>query len=221
MEPVNYIEFLPKPALLAIVKAMDIKDLARLSQTRMRSYLSEEYVLEQLSLVNGLPITKDLNQFFQYSQMEPADLLVLSAENGDSRVIESILSRSLLPLTYASKALGKAASRGDIDLLERLFKEFEAFGLIFPDPIFYNEGLVRAAEAGHLKIVEMFLDLGANKANVAMAMAAQNGHIDIVQYMLDYGAMDYDWAFTEARDAGHKDIADLLSSYGAYDWLEI
>ena len=48
-----------------------------------------------------------------------------------------------------------------------------------------------AALNGHLNIVELMLEKGADDFNEAMAMAAISGQVHIVRLMLDCGADDY------------------------------
>ena len=45
-----------------------------------------------------------------------------------------------------------------------------------------------AAGRGHIKIVHLMIDHGANDFNEAMARAAEGGHIDVVHLLIDHGA---------------------------------
>ena len=84
-----------------------------------------------------------------------------------------------------------------------------------------------AAESGHLDIVKLLLDCGANvnsRGNfdrAALHLAAESGHLDIVKLLLDCGANvnsrgNFDrTALHLAAESGHLDVVQLLLERGA------
>lgn len=70
----------------------------------------------------------------------------------------------------------------------------EACGICDVDKIMYlnkidktqlNNGLLKAAKAGHYIIVKLLVESGANNLASAFQLAVANGHLDIVEYFLD------------------------------------
>lgn len=99
-------------------------------------------------------------------------------------------------------------------------------------PVRFNMALYFASSEGHLEIVEMLLDKGANvnymnyTDKTPLITASINGHLDIVQVLLDYGAdvnltRSYDrrynhrlTALSFALERGHLDIVKTLHDKG-------
>ena len=88
-------------------------------------------------------------------------------------------------------------------------------------------GILEAARNGHLAIVQLLLDAGADKevarqdGATALHVAAQNGHLDVVRLLLEAGA-DKDVArqngatvLQTAAYNGHSDVVRLLLEGGA------
>ena len=67
-----------------------------------------------------------------------------------------------------------------------------------------------AALNGHLNIVELMLEKGADDFNEAMAMAAISGQVHIVRLMLDCGADDFNETKQTAASQGHLNIVKLI-----------
>lgn len=84
----------------------------------------------------------------------------------------------------------------------------------------FNDVLARAAEGGHQKIVDQFLQLGATNYNRALKMAALEGHSEIVNQMLKLGATNYNEALMAAVIGGHGDIAIQMLQLGATDYKQ-
>ena len=51
--------------------------------------------------------------------------------------------------------------------------------------------MAHAAANGHLNIVKLMFEKGADDYNEAMGEAALNGHLNIVELMLEKGADDF------------------------------
>ena len=84
----------------------------------------------------------------------------------------------------------------------------------------YNWAMAYAAEGGHIEIVKLMLEKGANNYNLSMENAAYGGHMEIVKLMLEKGANDYNRAMEAAALSGHMEIVRLMLEKGAnyYDW---
>ena len=83
----------------------------------------------------------------------------------------------------------------------------------------FNQAMKYASKGGHIDIVQLMLDKGANDFNEAMEWAAIGGHIDIVQLMLDKGANDdFEWTLIYAAKGGHIDIVQLMLDKGSNDF---
>ena len=84
----------------------------------------------------------------------------------------------------------------------------------------YNTAMYYASESGHIEIVRLMLEKGANSYNLAMAYAARGGHIEIVRLMLENGANDYNWAMAKAAYGGHIEIVRLMLDLNADNYNE-
>ncbi len=80
--------------------------------------------------------------------------------------------------------------------------------------------MINASRYGHMEIVELMLDKGADNYDEAMANAASGGHMEIVELMLRLGATDYNWAMTAAASGGHMEIVQLMLQKGATNYDE-
>ena len=89
-----------------------------------------------------------------------------------------------------------------------------------------GEGLVLAVKEGHLEVVRLLLEAGADKdaantdGSTALFFAAQNGHLEVVRLLLEAGA-DKDAADTDgwtalhiAAQEGHLEVVRLLLEAG-------
>ncbi len=97
-----------------------------------------------------------------------------------------------------------------------------------------NMAMVFAALGGHMKIIELMLDLGADDYNRAMAFAAKGGRMDIVNFFLNKGviiddltldaprahfrAYDYNRAMVSAAGEGRMDIVQFMIEKGANNY---
>lgn len=72
-----------------------------------------------------------------------------------------------------------------------------------------------AAGYGHINIVKLMLDLGANNYNKAIIEAAYYGWGDIVKLMLEKGANNYDTALSYAIKGDDFDVICMLLQKGA------
>jgi len=88
---------------------------------------------------------------------------------------------------------------------------------------YYNDtALIYASENGHIEIVEVLLDNGAdvnaynNYGDTALINASEKGYEEVVDMLLDNGAdvnaknKDGETALMMARENGHKEVVDML-----------
>ena len=126
-------------------------------------------------------------------------------------------------------ALLKASSDGNIEEVKDLLSEERNFYRAKVDArTYYNDtALIYASENGHIEIVEVLLDNGAdvnaynNYGNTALMMASENGHIEIVEMLLKKGAdldaknNDGETALKTASEKGHEEVVEMLLDNGA------
>ena len=92
--------------------------------------------------------------------------------------------------------------------------------LIVDEPTNYNKIMYSAALGGHIEIVKLMLEKGANNYNWAMECTAIGDHMEIERLMLEKGANDYNWAMKNAASGGHMDIVKLMIEKGANNYNE-
>ena len=107
-------------------------------------------------------------------------------------------------------ALEKASMIHDMQLID-----------LFINKNYIRYGLLGAATGGHLDIVKLMLEKGANDYNGAFRGAVQYGHIDVVKLMLEKGANNYKYAISRAAEGGYIDIVKLMLEKGAYMYHEL
>jgi ankyrin repeat protein len=129
-------------------------------------------------------------------------------------------------LLQVCPSLLKAAKSGDVNIAKVLFKCSSSDSCNDNDQ-YRSTPLTYAAIYGHMEVVRMLLEEGANiertdgSVYTALHQAVWNGHLDVCRLLLDWGAkVD---ALNKARNtpliwaawAGHLSIAKLLVERGA------
>ncbi|KAH7069282.1 ankyrin repeat-containing domain protein [Paraphoma chrysanthemicola] len=74
--------------------------------------------------------------------------------------------------------------------------------------------LIEACTQGHLGVVELLLEWGADVSAPALEIAAQHGHTDIVKILLSHGA-EIGEAVHKAAAKGYRNILQILLDHGA------
>jgi ankyrin repeat protein len=123
-------------------------------------------------------------------------------------------------LLILKMSLIKAVSENDLNLVIQLLE----YGL--PESYNLNDLLIDASKYGHIEIVKLLLEKGANinhkncKNYTALIQASYNGHIEIVKLLLEKGANISEkthYASTEiifASVMGHHEIVKILLNVG-------
>jgi ankyrin repeat protein len=72
--------------------------------------------------------------------------------------------------------------------------------------------LRRAAENGHLDVVEFLVDNGAKDFNGSLWSASRGGNLEVVKFLADKGGenLDFDEALSFAASHGHLEVVDFL-----------
>ena len=78
-----------------------------------------------------------------------------------------------------------------------------------------NDILIQACEDGHIAIARYALDNGADVHGRALYLASMNGHVEIVKLLLEYGAnvRACGDALYWARENGHAEVVKILKQY--------
>ena len=141
--------------------------------------------------------------------------------------------------------LRKASTEGNIIILNSILQpdKIKEYNLLKYD---FNDCMMAAAANGHVNIVQIFINLGADfiypstriavkyqkinvvkflisklnkhNCNYLMVYAARKGYKDIVQLLAGTYATDYDFAMIQAASRGHKDIVQILINLGATNY---
>ena len=82
----------------------------------------------------------------------------------------------------------------------------------------WNDGLFEACRGGHLNIVNLMIEKGADNWNHGLRGACQNGHLNIINYMIDKGAYSWNYGLYGACLGGHLNIVNLMIEKGADAW---
>jgi ankyrin repeat protein len=111
-----------------------------------------------------------------------------------------------------NECMSYAASRGYHDVVDIVLLMFEKGG---QRNIGWNLAMCNAARGGHMNIVQLMIEKGANWWNWTLYKAARGGHMDIVQLMIEKGADHCNEAMVAAARCGHIDIVQLMIDKGA------
>lgn len=106
-----------------------------------------------------------------------------------------------------------ASDCGHIDIVNLLLEKFTV-----DDKEYYNQPMRHAAMNGHINIVKLMLDLGADNYNQVMYASTERNTeqgINIVKLMLDSGADNYNEVMVGAVYIGNIHIVRLMLERGA------
>lgn len=124
----------------------------------------------------------------------------------DRKMIEGLLATGANINAGKGVVLVWAATYGKLEILKYLIKCKISF-------FWGNFSLVKAAEKGHLEVVEFLLEQGANINALnkgALKRAIANGHFKVVTYLLEKGADLSGEEVEIAIKSGHLEIVKYL-----------
>ncbi len=84
--------------------------------------------------------------------------------------------------------------------------------------LYWNWGLWGASKGGHINIINLMIEKGADHLNGGLYDACFGGHIDIVELMIKKGANQWDGGLRRACSGSHIDIVKLMIEKGADHW---
>ncbi len=82
----------------------------------------------------------------------------------------------------------------------------------------WNWGLYNACMGGNLNIVNLMIKMGANDWNLGLTGASKGGNLNLVNLMIERGANDWEWSLKSACEGGNLNVVNLLIKMGAKDW---
>jgi hypothetical protein len=91
--------------------------------------------------------------------------------------------------------------------------EDDEYLIMTPKQIDFNPKMDTAARGGHLDIVKLMIEKGANDFNRAIVLAAGGGHLDIVKLMIEKGATNFRDTVSAAAFNRQQDVLDYLDDY--------
>ncbi|MEW6544328.1 MAG: ankyrin repeat domain-containing protein [Nitrospirota bacterium] len=160
-----------------------------------------------------------------------ASALYNAVERGDMQGVQTLLDQGAgKDKDDAAEAFVHAAGAGNLQIVDLFLKRGVDPNVPYRSFNYASYPLERAASRGHLEVVRMLLDHGAQVNNVdspfhftALTLAASAGNTEVVKLLLDRGA---DVAIPDAwgtpilwwavHDAGNADVVQLLLEHGAY-----
>jgi len=112
-------------------------------------------------------------------------------------------------------ALDKAIVMGFLEGVKKALPRFAA------NQHWYDYGIRRAAENGHVDIVKYFMEEGADNTDVALNIAFIKGHLEVFEYLLEQGADIKTIPSTRfdvyLRPAKKEKFRELFKKYGGID----
>lgn len=126
----------------------------------------------------------------------PYSALIPAIEKGNAEICSLLLEGDSLPI---KEGLRVAARIGHTQIFQMLcaHKQFDT-GLVLATDAKGNTPLVEAARHGHIHIVELLLQQRVfNKESRALAAAKKNKHHNVVKLLREHGAVDYWFAELE------------------------
>lgn len=164
------------------------------------------------------------------------DVLIRSSRNGHLNIVKYVIEKRKIDQEDISLAVNEAINNEHFNVVHYLsthpevnleidyaiflgrasqFNKYRTTRYVLDNHKFtpqqLNESLSIASAHGHLNIVELLLDEGADDINLALRHAAEGGHLDLVKYLVERGAIDYQGAISAAEMPGYQDVIDYLN----------
>lgn len=134
--------------------------------------------------------------------------------SGNDEVVRSFIAEGIY---CGNRALFFATQGGHISTINLITKATEY------ESISWNAGLAGACSGGHLEIIKMMLDKGADDLIAGFQYASGSGNIDAVRFLTEKNdgilTMDcWNYSLANACGTGSLDIINFLISKGATAW---
>lgn len=235
----------PNNTLVVAVKIMQ-QTILVLSDS-LGSNLLANKINEEVNLVLLLPSPPQslpyycINHWLKWKK-SGAEKFLLALELGFEDYVFWNLKEELSASYYAKLKQLSVASRGGSRKLVNLFCEF-----IDTNKAARNHGFYNACVGGHMEIVKMMIDKGADawnwgiegacvggnieiveliiskngpilNWNFALTGACYNGNIELIELMITKGGRDWDYGLAGACDGGHIEIVKIMIDKGAKDF---
>ena len=220
-----------------IANTDDIGELFNaLSTAKISSRPKKDVILKAISDSHGLPYADTLEKVKVYSEMSPEFMIRLAANNGDIRVVTSVVDS--LDVNTLSETLEDALNYAVMDALTNGHKD--VFDKLLPVTEGNNlQRLHWAARGGNAELVSQFVEvnggLDRELLGIIISMAAEEGHVDLMKQYINllyspYGSKRgigrmilttrtnqdiFDYAIKIAARNGQKDIVKYLISVSA------
>ena len=160
--------------------------------------LAIERIVHDLSSFNGLTPTALAMVHNYIRTLKIHELTEIIVDTGNWEILE-VEGAEKLSKTHMLEIAGR---RGNIDMINELAVDID----------YINMAMIYAATGGHMDIVMLMLERGAEDYHGAMAGAYRGGHIDIIRLMLDRGTDDYDRTIDGDDRRYYIDIVRLIKN---------
>ncbi len=168
-------------------------------------------IIYRASIYGHLDILEHiLNLGVPVKKFEPA--VMKSIENRHLHIIKFLADIGVDFEEKSHEMLCIASENGDYDTTKYILDNYPKCSCDFP--------LRCASDMGHLHIVKLLIDNGANihsNDDAALQYAARGGHLDVVKFLVENGAnihANSDYAFRTACDSGYISMIEYLVDIG-------
>ena len=117
-----------------------------------------------------------------------------------------------------SELLEKYCKHNNVIKIRKLIKKSIKTDLEIKMNLNWNYGLDGACEGGHIDIIRVMIEKGADHWDWALFGASKGGHIDIVKFVIEKGTCNWDWGLEGACIGGYMNIVKLMIEKGCNDW---
>ena len=142
-------------------------------------------------------------------------------DNNYFNVIDFLVDNTVLNSNNIQSIFQWASTNGYIDIVKKIIDKKIYFDIHFQNDIV----LRKAAENGHIKMVRLLVEQGADIHSVddyALRWASDNGHYEIVNFLIEKGANIHaqnNYAIKWATKKGHTEVVELLNRKLGYSTL--